>query len=64
MSDTHIEEALASLDRHWDQLIVLSRQHGNVSIMWLDDYYARLVNELCTRGLERRLVFKTGERHE
>jgi hypothetical protein len=50
MSSAAIEEAIAGLNQHWDRLIALSKQHGNPNIMWLEDYYAKLVNELCKRG--------------
>lgn len=54
MPNSAIEDAIYGLDLHWDKLIELSKQHGNESIMWLEEYYASLVDELCKRGLRRR----------
>lgn len=54
LTNIQLEDAIASLDKHWDRLIELSAQHGNKSITWLEEYYSQLVDELCRRGLKKR----------
>lgn len=49
MSNASIESAIDGLNKHWDKLIELSIKHGNPNITWLEDYYAKLVDELWKR---------------
>jgi hypothetical protein len=44
-----LEDAISDLDRHWDKLIALSARYNNPNIMWLEEYYASLVDEVCKR---------------
>jgi predicted nucleic acid-binding protein len=54
LTNDQLADALKDLDRHWDALIVLSAQHNNPNIMWLEDYYSDLVDEIRRRIVRYR----------
>lgn len=54
LTNDQLADAIEGLDRHWDKLIVLSAQHNNPNIMWLEDYYSDLVDEMRKRIVQYR----------